>query len=212
MCALHAYLTLPSFLFPDKYQLSSPLFLASKNLRSVRSISGESDLEAPDWIIKKWGSAMLIEINTPPLSHVSKPGSWHAEVPLHLRYLGPAVRGVAHADFPWPVLFWACTAEEGNKMSVNPFDRVNLGYDGLFGAKTMFYHLDPNMHATTGNGSLIERLNIPVLNAELSSLIETGTVVIVIIGFLWVSFRLMMAGRSTKTSGNVTIGSERKAQ
>ncbi|KAI9869701.1 MAG: protease B nonderepressible form, partial [Pleopsidium flavum] len=64
-CALHAYLTLPSYLFADKYQLSDPLFLASKHLHSTRSISGETDLEAPDWAVKKWGSSMLVELSPP---------------------------------------------------------------------------------------------------------------------------------------------------
>ncbi|KAI4123681.1 MAG: hypothetical protein LQ347_006059, partial [Umbilicaria vellea] len=140
-CALHTYLTLPSHIFPDKYQLSDPLFLASKNLRSVRSVAGETDLEAPDWVIQKWGSALLVEL-APPSSDIQStrgsgpPESWHADIPLHLRYLRPSAGGITEVEVPWPVVFWACTAEEGSKMSVNPFDRVNLGYDGLFGPKT----------------------------------------------------------------------------
>src|SRR5438270_13214950 len=63
-CALHAYLTLPSYLFADRYQLSDPLFLQSKGLRGLRSIYGELDLEAPNWVIKKWGSSMLVEIDS----------------------------------------------------------------------------------------------------------------------------------------------------
>lgn len=184
-CALHSYLTLPSTLFPDKYQLSSPLFLASKSLRSLRSVSGETDLEAPDWAIEKWGSAMLVELAPPDAKPGSKQGPWHADIPLHLRYIRPSVSGTAATEIPWPVVFWACRAEEGTKMSVNPFDRVNLGYDGLFGPKTMFYHLSPN-----SSGTLVETLSVPVLQTQRASWIEPGTVAVVLLGFCWVLWKL----------------------
>src|SRR5207248_4360397 len=46
-CALHTYLTLPSAIFADKYQLSSTdeLFRKSHHLQALRSINGETDLE-----------------------------------------------------------------------------------------------------------------------------------------------------------------------
>ncbi|MCJ1247220.1 protease B nonderepressible form [Trapelia coarctata] len=187
-CALHSYLTLASTLFPDKYQLSSPLFLASKNLRSLRSVAGETDLEAPDWAIEKWGSAMLVELATPQAGSSPKQGSWHADIPLHLRYLSPSVSGVAATEIPWPVVFWACRAEKGTKMSVNPFDRVNLGYDGLFGPKTMFYHLSPNNRSAT----LVETLSVPVLQTYRASWIKPGTVAVVLLGFCWVLWKLLL--------------------
>ena len=187
-CALHSYLTLPSTLFPDKYQLSAPLFLASKNLRSVRSVSGETDLEAPDWAIDKWGSAMLIELAPPVTS--SKEASWHADIPLHLRYLAPSNSGKAYVDVPWPVVFWACSAEEGTKMNTNPFDRVNLGYDGLFGPRTMFYHFHPNGTGDGIRGKLVEILEVPTLDPKVATWLESGTVFIVLLGFLWVIWKL----------------------
>lgn len=195
-CALHTYLTLPSTIFPDKYQLSSPLFLASKNLRSLRSVSGETDLEAPDWAIEKWGSAILVELATPLAGSRSNQGPWHADIPLHLRYLSPSASGVATTEIPWPVVFWACTAEEGTKTSVNPFDRVNLGYDGFFGPKTMFYHLPPN----NSSGKLVETLLVPVLQTQKASWIEPGTVAVVMLGFCWVSWKLLLLalGQSTR--------------
>jgi len=94
---------------------------------------------------------------------------------------------------PYPVMFWACTAEEGTKFPVNPFDRVNLGYDGLFGSRTMFYHLPPDA-GPFGNGSrlLIERLTVPVLDTNIVSegWIEGGTVVAILIGFSWIVWKL----------------------
>ena len=200
-CALHSYISLPSSLFPDKYQLSSSLFLASKNLRSLRSVSGETDLEAPDWAIMKWGSSMLVELALPCSGSNSALEPWHADIPLHLRYLSPSDSGLEYTDIPWPVVFWACTAEEGNKMKVNPFDRVNLGYDGMFGSKTMFYHLEPGTVRNDTSGRLVERLSVPVLQSQRTPWIEPGTVVVVLLGFCWILWKLLLA---TIRVGNIS--------
>ncbi|KAI9847798.1 MAG: protease B nonderepressible form [Sclerophora amabilis] len=188
-CALHAYLTMPSYVFADKYQLSDPLFLASKHLRAVRALYGETDLEAPDWVVAKWGSALLVEIAVPDEIHS---GDFSFDLPLHLRYLEPVrgTTGSSEVDFPWPAVFWACDAEEGLKMAVNPFDRVNLGYDGMFGPKTMFYHLEPN----TTDGRLTETIHVPALDLDRSSWIEAGTVGAIVLGFAWVCLRLLGLG------------------
>ena len=73
-------------------------------------------------------------------------------------------------------------------MNNNPFDRVNLGYDGLFGPRTMFYHLQPTNRA----GRLVEELKVPVLNIDGPSVgwVDYGTVVIVLLGFSWVCWIL----------------------
>jgi len=155
-------------------------------------VSGETDLEAPDWAVERWGSAMLIELAPPDPGSGAVQNSWHAEIPLHLRYLRPTESGFAPADIPWPVVFWACTAEEGSKMNVNPFDRVNLGYDGLFGPKTMFYHFDPALNRQNSTRGLMERLQVPVLVAGTSVWIETGTIIVVVSGFLWVFWKLLL--------------------
>ena len=211
-CALHSYLTIPSSLFPDKYQLSSPLFLASKNLRLIRSISGETDLEAPDWAVEKWGSAILIELAPPTPGSKAMQDSWSADIPLHLRYLRPSESGIAFANIPWPVVFWACTADEGSKMSVNPFDRANLGYDGLFGPKTMFYHLDPAVSKHNSTSVLMERLSVPVLATGSSAWIEVGTVTVVVSGFLWVLWKLLQVIGGQNKPTEATQYDKKKAQ
>ena len=202
-CALHTYLTLPSPLFPDKYQLSSHNYLASKNLQSIRSLAGETDLEAPDWVVSEWGSALLLELAPP--SSASAPhstradnepaGLWNADIPLHFRYLPPNQRGQASVSVAWPIVFWACPSSEGTKMNTNPFDRANLGYDGLFGPRTIFYHLQPG----SGHESLLEVIEVPVLDLEGSKTkwIDYGTVTIVVLGFLWVFLNLLTANRAT---------------
>lgn len=207
-CALHTYLILPSILFPDKYQLSAPLFLASKNLQSIRSIAGETDLEAPDWAITKWGSAMLIEL-APPSQHQ---GPWRAEIPLHLRYLDGAKSGKTQAEIPWPVVFWACTAEEGSKMSNNPFDRVNLGYDGLFGPKTMFYHLRPQRNLSDSSEILLERLQVPVFDMSKSHWVETGTVTVIGLALVWILGKLAQTAMNNSISFNGRPADENKKQ
>ena len=210
-CALHTYLTLPSTIFPDKYQLSAPLFLASKNLHSIRSISGETDLEAPDWAITKWGSAMLIELAPPSKGSLATEKPWHAEIPLHLRYLRPSQSGITETNFPWPAVFWACTADEGSKMNVNPFDRVNLGYDGLFGPKTMFYHLNPPKNFGNRNESLAIKLNVPVLTAGTSTWIESGTTMVVALGLVWILAKLVQVVKNKSTLPR-SLDTKKKAQ
>lgn len=224
VCALHSYLTLPSALFADKYQLSTsttdPLFLHSHHLIALRSISGETDLEAPDYVVQQWGSNLLLELAT-PTSHPATaareneptpPPAWNITIPLHLRYLNPSPSGQTPIEIPYPILFWACTADEGGKFPVNPFDRVNLGYEGLFGSRTMFYHLQPRPPAASGSsprgafvvgnggthrdveGRMVLKIQVPVLNLGgswvTSEWVEWGTVMAVLIGFGWVLWRL----------------------
>lgn len=193
-CSLLAYISLPSSIFADKYQLSDPLFLASKGIKAVRALSGETDLEAPDYLLDKWGSTLLLELAKPgPRSR----GEWSVDIPLHLRYLSPGwkSRGLDAIAVPWPIVFWACKAEEGTKFSVNPFDRTNLGFDGLFGPKTMFYHLNPR--PLTPAKTLVEEITMPVLDLDQSRWIETGTVLAIIAGFAWIAWRLWSV-RSTR--------------
>lgn len=199
-------MTLPSYLFIDKYAFSDPLFLDSHHLRALRSIAGETDLEAPDWVVGSWGSASLFEIQHPSLSATagnhSPGGKWNVTIPLHLRYLPPNRRngGVEVVDVPAPVVFWACHGEvSGSKMAVNPFDRVNLGFDGLFGDRTVFYHV-PAV-PKVGGGEIVEKLRVPVLDLDAAEAwgMSLGTVVVVGLGSLvvaWWLVRIMLSGRS----------------
>nr|POE65309.1 protein pbn1 [Quercus suber] len=190
-CALHAYFTFPSSIFLDRYQLSDRLFLQSQNLVALRSLTGETDLEAPEWVVEKWGSAALFEFAHPSdkssnSSANAKDEEWTITVPTHLRYLRNGIEDQKSLAVPYPALFWACEAEEGLKMSVNPFDRVNLGYDGLFGPKTMFYHIPPAM----SQDRLLANVQVPILNPSSSIVtngwVTVGTALAVVLGFGWV--------------------------
>ncbi|KAI9713399.1 MAG: protease B nonderepressible form, partial [Chrysothrix sp. TS-e1954] len=147
-CALHTHLTLPSSIFIDKYAFRDDLLLSSHNLASLRSLTGPSDLELPDWKIPSWGSAALFEITPPPRKQsgqqTSREATYQVTIPLHARYLPPSrTSGYAHVPIPVPVVFWACTSASGTKFATDPFDRAHLGYEGLFGERTVFYHLRP---------------------------------------------------------------------
>lgn len=195
-CALHAYLTLPRAIFADKYQLSDPLFLGSKNLTALRYITQPVDLEAPEYVTDLWGSAALVELSPPPQQAAAEappsPSSWTAEVPLHLRYLSPATGGYRNVELPYPAVFWACTTEEGTKFPSSPFERVNLGYDGLFGPRTVFWHVDPQPpQGSGGGGRLTNTIRVPVLDVNKSGWVSTGTTAVVLLGFGWIVWKLL---------------------
>jgi len=102
--------------------------------------------------------------------------------------------GFARVPVAWPVVFWACRAEEGTKMSVNPFDRIHLGYEALFGPRTRFMHVPPGRA-----DSLVEWINVPVLDLNKTAWVEFGTIGVVVVAFLglcWVLFR-NIGGRKT---------------
>ncbi|RPA98648.1 PIG-X-domain-containing protein [Choiromyces venosus 120613-1] len=188
-CTLNAYFTLPVALFIDKYQLSSDnqQLLDSLSIKRIKAISGETDLEAPVWTREKWGSRILVEVDT-------KNGENRIELllPLHLRYLEPRYNGtITKVDFAWPSVFWACRSEEWKKMTVNPFDRLHLGWEDLFPEQVMYYHLTPTPHE--GSEGTWGSINVPVLELENAEMIKIGTVAVVGLGFLWVLFKIFMA-------------------
>ncbi|KAI1540364.1 PIG-X-domain-containing protein [Pyrenophora tritici-repentis] len=156
-------------------QKPNALFLASKNIKSLRSLSGATDLEAPDWVVEEWGSAALFQLAVPKKSQ--------------------------HAS--------------------NPFDRTHLGYEGLFGPKTRFLHVDPKPDVDAkgqelirekllvGDDWLVEFIKVPVLATGRSTWVEGGTVGIVLVAFVglcWVLF-----GRRGGSGRNVE-GGEKKVQ
>lgn len=72
-------------------------------------------------------------------------------------------------------------------MAANPFDRVHLGYEALFGPKTRFMHVEP---AASG-AELVEWIDVPVLDLRKTGWVEMGTVGTVVVAFLglcWVLF------------------------
>ncbi|OHE94564.1 hypothetical protein CORC01_10092 [Colletotrichum orchidophilum] len=202
-CAVHAHLTLPKTVFADRYQLADDLFLKSKNLTALRYASSPVDLEAPAYATKPWGSGVLLELAPPATTTVEKEGSknqeWTAEIPLHLRYLEPAAGGYTDVEVPYPAVFWACSSEEGTKFPSSPFERVNLGYDALFGPRTVFWHVEPRPvgRGGGGGGRLTSTVRVPVLEAGQAEWVRAGTAAAVVVGFAWVLWRLVAAYSKT---------------
>ncbi|KAF2858182.1 PIG-X-domain-containing protein [Piedraia hortae CBS 480.64] len=175
-CPLYTYLTLPTFLFLDQYSFSDPLVLSSQGLDSLINLKGETNLEAPDWAVQNsWGSAALFKLN---------PQSNHITIKTHLRYLQAnstdSESGYKTIDIPWPIVFYSCPA---NGSLENPFDRVNLGYDGILG-DGVFYHLTPE------GTELVERVRVPVL--EDKPWVGIVTFLLVLVGFAIVVLPLLM--------------------
>ncbi|UKZ81252.1 hypothetical protein TrVFT333_009024 [Trichoderma virens FT-333] len=185
-CAPYAYLTLPKVIFADRYQLADELFLASKNLAAAKYVSEPVDLEAPAYTTKEWGSNVLLQLAPPKDKAVAK--DWTVEVPLHLRYLKPSPTGKEEAGIPYPAVFWACGGEEDVGYAVSPFDRLNLGYDGLFSPGTTFWHVSPKPEA---GDRLINNISVPVVTEGASQWVGVGTAVAVALGFIWVLMKLM---------------------
>lgn len=204
-------------MFVDRYQLFDGLFLRSQNLESLRTLSGETDLEAPDWVISKWGSAALFELAVP--EDVKTKGPWTVSIPTHLRYLPPRAsdngtamypeylpaspnasqdKGKRTTTMPYPAVFWACPAESGLRMATNPFDRINLGYDGLFGPKTLYWHVQPSVN---GTGTFEVEVDVPVLNLAKTRKVELVTGLVVLVGFMWICWQIgivTVGGKSRK--------------
>lgn len=188
-CAPHAFVTLPKTIFADRYQYEDSLFLASKNLTASRYTSLPVDLEAPAYTTTTWGSRFLLEL-APPASGQAE--EWTAEVPLHLRYLKPSASGSVPIEVPYPAVFWACDTAGEVDFSTNPFDRRQLGYDGLFDSQTSFWHVAPK--PVIGN-RITSAIFVPVLKDEGAAWIRLGTTVAVGLGFAWVLWKLLRVYR-----------------
>jgi hypothetical protein len=156
-------------------------------------------------VIDAWGSAALFELAHPSASQKTADSeSWTATIPTHLRYVKPdnassssSSSSTSHLSIPAPVVFWACKADEGTKFKVNPFDRDNLGYDGLFGAKTMFYHVPPAPAMAEAESGLLLGLEVPVLDAASSGWVSMATGAVVLVGFTWVLWKMLGGGAAS---------------
>jgi PIG-X / PBN1 len=206
-CALHAYITLPSTVFLDKYPFSDPLFLESHNLRALRGLSGETDLEAPEWVVNSWGSAALFELNVPTSGNLDK--SFNVTIPMHTRYLPPQDASHVLLPIPFPAVFWACPSDNsGGKFAVSPFDRTALGYDAMFGGNTLFYHVPPATYNSATGGKAVASLKVPVLDTGKAQYVGAGTVGVVVLGMLWIVWSLWRGVWSKGSTGPTKASSK----
>jgi hypothetical protein len=151
----------------------------------------------------------LFELAHPDLTTPIKEQEWNVNIPLHLRYLPASNASHTSAAIPWPVVFWACRADEGAKMAANPFDRVHLGYEALFGPKTRFMHVEPALTGKNG-GEMVEYVDVPVLDLRKTGWVEAGTVATVLAAFLGLCWVLFARGRSGEDRVNKGEGKKKQ--
>ncbi|KAF7846148.1 hypothetical protein BT93_L5129 [Corymbia citriodora subsp. variegata] len=210
-CTLYTYVTLPSFLFADEYAFPTlepdNLFQEAHGIVSLKAISGEKDLELPDYAIERWGSTLLLELD----SKLSSPKtSGDIKIPLHFRYMNSTIGGEEAVQVPWPVLFWACSSDESIDLRGNPFDRTHLGHDTMFGDDTIFYYLQPDTHA---RDQATESITIPVLDTNHVSyaIVEQATLLVVVAGFCYLAVRILL-GIISECNWWKTVSSSRSSE
>jgi len=213
-CNLHTYLSLPHTIFPDQYQLKTNDTLSRKShgWKTVKSVTGELDLEAPDWTVKTWGSDVLIELDTPDEGEDLK--AMNVTIPLHLRYLPPAEGGFRNISVSWPIVFWAC---DGPEERFSPFDRRHLGYDMAFPPDTSFYNLHPQRQTTTGekgdiisaSAPFVETIDVPVLRIsdeggwlDSAGIVENATVLVILVAFGYLVYILNYTGMRPRATAS----------
>lgn len=78
-------------------------------------------------------------------------------------------------------------------MGTNPFDRRELGYDGIFGRRTLFVHVEPVPEVGRG---LVEKVKVPVIDLAKVGGVELGTVLVVLLGVAYILGKLaVVVGR-----------------
>lgn len=93
-------------------------------------------------------------------------------------------------------------------MAANPFDRVHLGYEALFGPKTRFMHVEPAPGVNgTGEAQLVEWIDVPVLDTRKTGLVEIGTVGTVIVAFVGLCWILLGRGSGKREQ---VVGEKKK--
>jgi len=185
-CTLNAYFTLPRGLFVDKYQLgaANSQLLQSLNIKRLRPVIGETNLEEPVWASDLWGSSVLVEIDT---DRPMEKGGLDVEVPLHLRYFEPQHNSTeSKVRFAMPSVFWACRSEKWSKMGNSPFDRPRLGWEYQFPEPTMYYHLSPAEDAW-------KSIKVPILDSQHAAMIKYGTIAVIMGGFFWICLKALAA-------------------
>ena len=106
---------------------------------------------------------------------------------------------------PPPLVFWACpSTTDGPELDTSPFDRVNLAFDGAFGRRTTFWHLEQRrppsssslgldtdgLEGGTRIGIGMLNIDVPVLDLAKTEWVESVTAMAVLLGFVWVCWCL----------------------
>lgn len=192
-CSLFAKYTFTKSLFLDKYQLAelNKPTPTRDAIGYLYGLWGEADLEAPIWAVDGYGSEALVQIYAKNRPADEPAGKFQFELPTHSRYEVPQVNSTSVGQVqPWPVVFWACqpTVDE---IKENPapasVETVNLGYEAIFPANTVFHYLEPTVEA---GQRLRSEFDIPVAPFSSYETVQLVTVVAIFGSFLYLIYEI----------------------
>lgn len=193
-CSLFAKYSFDRSLFLDKYQLQD-LAEATPNrppIGSLYGVWGETDLEAPIWEAKGWGSEALVQLYTGPITSKLQ---LDFELPTHSRYGIPQRNSsLVHEYQPWPVVFWACKpiADDQDLEAKIPsaIETRITGYEDIFPEKTVFYYLEPTIPEHLASPSLYSEFDIPVAPFSAYPTVQMVSVVVIFASFFYLLYEV----------------------
>ncbi|KAF8482791.1 PIG-X [Russula ochroleuca] len=199
-CTLHLYFTLPAQLFADPYEL------AHRRASYTFERFGGGNLEAPVFApAANRPSALLLDMIIPEGVDKMDQGSGNVfsiEVPLHARYGVPKSGGELMDEVVLlpPTAFWACPQQRASGSAENRLqvpdalqDIVELA-PTLKGGASMLV-LIPHTESVQA-----QTLRVPVGDAGDVALVETGTVVVILLAFVYLVRTIVRASRAQRVS------------
>ncbi|KAI9463700.1 PIG-X [Lactarius psammicola] len=207
-CALHLYFELPAQLFADPYELDH-----RRRLYTFKRFGG-GNLEAPVFAPGAGGpSGLLLDVAVPGGGGGESRDDGDIldiEVPLHARYGVPKRDGelIDEVVLPPPEAFWACAQERadgdghghgGERMKVpEALHKVVELAPALKRASKLV--LIPHAEAIRA-----QALRVPVGYAGDVALVETGTVVVILLAFVYLLHAIVRASRAQDVAVKTSV-------
>ncbi|KAF8502383.1 PIG-X [Russula emetica] len=208
-CTLHLYLTLPAQLFAD------PNELAHRHASYTFERFGGGNLEAPVFAPAASGpSALLLDVNIPEgvVDNVDQDeggdgNEFSIEVPLHARYGVPKKGGelIDEVMLPPPVAFWTCPQEKESGSSGAKQTQVPSVLQVALKDETSTLVLIP--HAGSMRG---QTLRVPVGDSGDVAVVETVTVVVILLAFVYLLRTIVRASRAQRVAVDHEIPATKK--
>ncbi|KAG5440534.1 hypothetical protein PCK2_000359, partial [Pneumocystis canis] len=180
-CSLYMLYYLPKSVFVDKYQLENLVQFNTDNIKKVHFIWGETNLEAPIWQVKKWGSILLLEVSNDPKD------LFFINLPLHLRYHPPKQDTYDISYLPYPTAFYSCKSVGDTMIEHSPFLSSWDLFHQYFSENTTFHFLHYSNHDS------FMTIYIPVVNSNHILLVQLGTCSIILTCFIYISFKIIFS-------------------
>jgi len=208
-CTLHLYFTLPAQIFADPYEL------AHRHASYTFERFGGGNLEAPVFAPGAGGpSGLLLDLIIPEGGDVAQVdrNTLSIEIPLHARYGVPKAGGdlTDEVVLPPPEAFWVCPQQKASGSGAKRVpvpdalrDVVELAPAFKDPASTLF--LIPHAESVR-----VQTFRVPVGDAGDVALVETGTVVVVLLAFVYLMRAIVRASRSRGRSAAVDVSVAKK--